>query len=186
MLVLAGAIVLETFSLLGALREVNLMRGERTLLYWLRHTRNAEIVVVLGEDIAAIIGLVLALGFVTLTYITGDPVYDAIGSIVIGVILIVVAIFIAVRVQALLVGKSAEPDLLASIIRAIEADPHIETLLNTITLQLGPKVMLAAKIKMTSGLSIDEAVEHINQLEVRIKAEHPVVGWCFIEPDVKD
>jgi cation diffusion facilitator family transporter len=186
MVVLAGAIVLETFSLLGALREVNLMRGERTLLYWLRHTRNAEIVVVLGEDIAAIIGLVLALGFVTLTYITGDPVYDAIGSIVIGVILIVVAIFIALRVQALLVGKSAEPDLQASIIRAIEADPHIETLLNTITLQLGPKVMLAAKIKMTSGLSIDEAVRHINQLEVRIKAEHPVVGWCFIEPDVKD
>jgi divalent metal cation (Fe/Co/Zn/Cd) transporter len=102
------------------------------------------------------------------------------------VILIVVAIFIAIRVQALLVGKSAEPDLQASIIRAIEADPHIETLLNTITLQLGPKVMLAAKIKMTSGLSIDQAVEHINQLEVRIEVEHPVVGWCFIEPDVKD
>jgi divalent metal cation (Fe/Co/Zn/Cd) transporter len=102
------------------------------------------------------------------------------------VILIVVAIFIAIRVQALLVGKSAEPDLQASIIRAIEADPHIEALLNTITLQMGPKVMLAAKIKMTSGLSIDEAVEHINQLEVRIKAEHAMVGWCFIEPDVKD
>jgi cation diffusion facilitator family transporter len=133
MLVLAGAIVLETFSLLGALREVNLMRGERSLVYWLRHTRNAEIVVVLGEDIAAIVGLVIALGFVTLTYITGNPVYDAIGSIVIGVILIVVAIFVAIRVQSLLVGKSAEPDLQASITRAIEADPHIEALLNTNT-----------------------------------------------------
>jgi len=186
MLVLAGAIVLETFSLMGALREVNLMRGDRSLRYWLRHTRNAEIVVVLGEDIAAIVGLVIALGFVTMTYVTGDPVYDAIGSIVIGVVLIFVAIFVAIRVQSLLVGKSAEPDLQASIIRAIEADPNIEALLNTITLQFGPKVMLAAKIKMTSGLTIEAAVEHINQLEAHIKAEHPVVGWCFIEPDTKD
>ena len=186
MLVLAGAIVLETVSLLGALREVNLMRGQRSLRYWLKNTRNAEIVVVLGEDIAALIGLVLALGFLTMTYFTGNPVYDAIGSICIGVVLIVVAIFIGIRVQSLLVGKSAEPDLRASIVAAIEADSNIQQLLHTITLQFGPKVMLAAKIHMTPGISIETAVVHINQLEARIKAEHPSVGWCFIEPDNKD
>jgi cation diffusion facilitator family transporter len=186
MLVLAGAILLELFSLAGAVREANLMRGERSFRFWLKHTRNAEIVVVLGEDLAAIIGLVLALGFLSMTYLTNDPVYDAIGSVCIGVVLIIVAIFIAVRVRALLIGQSAEPDLQSSIIRAIESDPNIEALLNTITLQFGPKVMLAAKIQMKSGISIDEAVTHINLLESRIKTENPTVGWCFIEPDNQD
>ena len=186
MLVLAGAIVLESLSLAGALREANLMRGERSFGYWLKHTRNAEIVVVLGEDAAALIGLLLALGFLTMTLITGNPVYDALGSICIGVVLIIVAIFIAVRVQSLLVGKSAEPDLQASIIKAIDSDPNIHRLLNTITLQFGPKVMLAAKIEMTPGISIEEAVAHINLLEASIKAQNPTVGWCFIEPDSLD
>jgi|TARA_B110000503_G_scaffold15091_3_gene21010 cation diffusion facilitator family transporter len=186
MLVLAGAIILESFSLAGAVREANLMRGEQSFRHWFKHTRNAEIVVVLGEDVAAIIGLILALGFLTLTSITGDPVYDALGSICIGVVLIIVAIFIAVRVQSLLVGKSAEPELQASIIKAIESDPNIHRLLNTITLQFGPKVMLAAKIEMTPGISIEDAVTHINLLEISIKAQNPTVGWCFIEPDCVD
>ena len=186
MLVLAGAIVLESFSLAGAVREANLMRGEQSFRYWLKHTRSAEIVVVLGEDIAAIIGLILALGFLTMTFITGNPVYDALGSICIGVVLIIVAIFIAVRVQSLLVGKSAEPELQALIIKIIDSDPNIQRLLNTITLQFGPKVMLAAKIEMTPGISIEEAVTHINQLEVSIKAQNPAVSWCFIEPDCQD
>lgn len=162
------------------------MRDEQSFRYWFKHTRNAEIVVVLGEDVAAIIGLILALGFLTLTSITGDPVYDALGSICIGVVLIIVAIFIAVRVQSLLVGKSAEPELQASIIKAIESDPNIHRLLNTITLQFGPKVMLAAKIEMTPGISIEDAVTHINLLEISIKAQNPTVGWCFIEPDCVD
>ncbi len=104
--ILLLAIVLESFSLLGCLREIKLVRGERPFREWLRHTRNAELVVVLGEDIGAELGLALALVFLTLAAVTGNPVYDAIGSICIGVVLLVISIFIASRVRTLLVGRS--------------------------------------------------------------------------------
>jgi cation diffusion facilitator family transporter len=186
MLVLAVSILLEAGSLAGCVREINKLRGEKPLLRWLAGTRNAELVVVLGEDVAALMGLVLALGFVALATLTGNPVFDAIGSIAIGVVLVFVSIFIAVRIKGLIIGRSAEDDLRAGINAEIEADPAILELLNAITLQLGPQVMLAVKIRMTPELSIREAVDHINRLEVRIKAKFPEVKWCFVEPDIAD
>ncbi|MCL4776427.1 MAG: cation diffusion facilitator family transporter [Gammaproteobacteria bacterium] len=186
MAVLAVAIVLEALSLAGALREIRRLRGEQPLLDWVRQTRSAELVVILGEDIAALVGLVVAFGFLGLTVLTGDPVYDALGSVVIGAVLVTVSMFIAQRIRGLLVGRSAEPALRAVIDRIIAADPAIDRVLNTITVQMGPKVMLAAKIAMRRGLSIDEAVLRINELERRLKAEAPQIGWCFIEPDLED
>lgn len=186
MVVLAVAIVLEALSLAGALREIRRLRGEQPLLDWVRQTRSAELVVILGEDIAALVGLVVAFGFLGLTVLTGDPVYDALGSVVIGAVLVTVSMFIAQRIRGLLVGRSAEPALRAVIDRIIAADPAIDRVLNTITVQMGPKVMLAAKIAMRRGLSIDEAVLRINELERRLKAEAPQIGWCFIEPDLED
>ncbi|MDH3977667.1 MAG: cation diffusion facilitator family transporter [Gammaproteobacteria bacterium] len=186
LVILGLAILLEGASLFGALGEIRKLRQGRPFGYWLKNTRNAELIVVLGEDVAAEIGLVLAFIFVSLAGITGDPRYDAIGSICIGVVLIVVSIFVAIRIKALIVGQSAEPRLLAMIERIIERDPAIECLLNTITMQVGPKIMLAIKIKMHSGLSIDEAVAHINALERDLKAQVPSIGWCFVEPDVVD
>jgi cation diffusion facilitator family transporter len=184
--VLVVAIVLESGSLLGALNEIRKIRRGRAFSDWLKHTRNAELVVVLGEDIAALAGLVIAFTFVSLAVATGDTRWDAAGSIAIGVVLIVVAIFIAFRISALLIGKSAEPRLEAGIRDIINRDPAIDELLNTITLQMGPKVVLAAKVRMRSDLSIGEAVTHLNELEAEIKQQHPEVGWCFIEPDVTD
>ncbi len=184
--VLGIAIVLETGSLVGCLNEIRKIRRDRAFGTWLEHTRNAELVVVLGEDIAALAGLALAFVFVSLAAWTGDTRFDAIGSIAIGAVLILVAAFIAVRISALLIGKSAEPHLERRIEALIAADPAIEKLLNTITLQMGPKVVLAAKVKMQPGLTIETAVDRINELERRIKEEAPEVGWCFVEPDVSD
>jgi cation diffusion facilitator family transporter len=186
LLVLGVSIGLETFSTLGCLREINKLRKGRTLGAWLKTTRNAELVVVLGEDVAALVGLVLAFIFVSLAAATGNPVFDAMGSIVIGVVLIVVSIFIAVRIKGLIVGRSAEEDLQEAIRVQIEASEGIEDLLNAITLQLGPQVMLAIKVRMTTGLTVEQAVENINQLERAIKAKFPEVAWCFVEPDVAD
>jgi cation diffusion facilitator family transporter len=186
LLVLGIAIVLETGSLLGCLREIGKTRGERSLVEWVKTTRNAELVVVLGEDIAALVGLVLAFMFVGLAALTGDTRFDAIGSISIGVVLIAVSIFLARRIRMLLVGSSAETDLREGIEALISQDPMIERLLNAITLHFGPKVMLAAKIKMKPGITIDEAVMHINALEKRIHERFPEIGWCFMEPDVED
>lgn len=186
MLVLGVSVVLEFGSLAGCLREINKLRGAKPFGKWLSGTRNAELVVVLGEDIAALVGLVLALGFVALATLTGNMVFDAIGSIAIGVVLIIVSIFIAVRIKGLIIGTSAEDDLRTAIDSEIRADPAIRELFNAITLQLGPQVMLAAKVRMTPGISIDEAVVQINRLEARIKEKFPEVKWCFVEPDSSD
>jgi cation diffusion facilitator family transporter len=186
LLVLAVAVVLEALSLLGCLREIGKIRGTKSLRVWLTHTRNAELVVVLGEDIAAIVGLLLAFVFLGLSAMTGEPVFDAVGSIAIGIVLVTVSIFVAWRIRSLLVGRSAEPELVALINEIIAADTAIDKLLNTITLQFGPDVMLAAKIRFDPDLTLNEAVARINALEVRIKQHAPAVRWCFIEPDVTD
>ncbi|MEZ5498188.1 MAG: cation diffusion facilitator family transporter [Steroidobacteraceae bacterium] len=184
--VLAVSILLETFSLLGCLREIGKLRGGRSLRNWLRGTRNAELVVVLGEDVAALIGLVLAMGFVALASITGESRYDAIGSILIGIVLVLVSIFVALRMKSLIVGTSASEDFRAALDSALASDSNIDAVLNAITLQFGPKIMLAAKIRLRPGLSADEAVVAINALERELKAHLPELGWCFIEPDVTD
>ncbi len=183
LLVLGVAVVLETFSLLGCLREIRSIRGEQPFRQWLKHTRNSELVVVLGEDIAAIIGLCLAFIFLLVAYITGDPVYDAMGSISIGVILIVISIFIATRVRSLLVGRSAEPIVQQKIIEIITAQPDIAELYNIITIQFGPDTMLAAKIRMRDGMELNAAIDSINEMERQLKEALPKLRWCFIEPD---
>ncbi|RMF98075.1 MAG: cation diffusion facilitator family transporter [Gammaproteobacteria bacterium] len=186
LVVLGLAILLEGSALFGVLREIRGIRRGRGFRSWLRSTRNAELLVVLGEDVAALTGLLLAMGFLGWAAWSGEPHWDALGSIAIGMVLIVVSIFVAIRIRGLIVGKSADPLLRELIDGMISADPVIEELLNTITLQMGPRIMLAAKIRMRPGLSIEEAVTHINRLEARIKSELPQVGWCFIEPDVSD
>ncbi|MCI0516678.1 MAG: cation diffusion facilitator family transporter [Woeseiaceae bacterium] len=186
LLVLGVAIVLETFSLLGCLREVRHIRGERPFRDWLRHTRNSALVVVLGEDVAALVGLVLAFAFVSLAALTGNTVFDAVGSICIGIVLLTISVFLVVRVQSLLVGRSADPQIQQSIAETIRRYPDIEEVFNTITMQFGPDTMLAAKIRLKSGLDIDRAVALINGLEEELKAHIPELRWCFIEPDTAD
>ena len=185
-LVLSVAIVLEAASLYGALREIKKVRGERPFREWLKHTRSSELVVVLGEDIGAQLGLVLALGFLVAAAITGNPVYDAMGSICIGVILILISAFIAWRIRSLLVGRSADPDIQEAIDEIIAQQDGIEQVFNTITMQFGPDTMLAAKIKMRPDMSIGNAVDSINALERELKARIPKLRWCFIEPDNED
>ena len=186
LLVLVFAMVLEGFSLFGCLREIRNVRANRSFGDWLKHTRNSELVVVLGEDIAALLGLVLAFAFVSMASLTNNPTYDAFGSISIGVVLIIVSIFVATRVRSLLVGRSADPLIQEAIENIIGQEPDIEKVFNTITMQFGPDTMLAAKIKMRSGLDIDAAIDSINALERRLKDEIPNLQWCFIEPDVVD
>jgi cation diffusion facilitator family transporter len=184
--VLIIAIILETFSLLGCLREIRKVRGARPFRLWLEHTRSSELVVVLGEDIAALLGLCLALLFISLAVVSGNPVFDAVGSMCIGLVLIVISVFLSLRVQSLLVGRSADPLIQEAIDKVIQDDEDIEHVFNTITMQMGPYTMLAAKIKLKSGIDIDTAVDDINDLETRLKEEIPNLKWCFIEPDSYD
>lgn len=184
--VLVFAMLLEGGSLFGALREIGKVRGDRPFREWLKHTRSSELVVVLGEDIGAQLGLMLALVFLGLALYTGNPVYDAMGSICIGVVLLIISAFVGWRVRSLLVGRSADPEIQEVIEKILLEDPDIERVLNTITIQFGPDTMLAVKIKMNSRLTIDEAVGHINDLERNLKARIPKLKWCFVEPDITD
>lgn len=186
LLVLGVAIILETFSLLGCLREIGEIRGERPFRDWLRHTRNSALVVVLGEDIAALLGLVLAFAFLSLAGMTGNVIFDALGSMCIGAILVVISVLLSLRVRALLVGQSADPYVRSAIDECLANEPAVETVFNSITIQFGPDTMLATKIKLKSGISIEEAVAAINSLESRLKARIPELKWCFVEPDNDD
>jgi divalent metal cation (Fe/Co/Zn/Cd) transporter len=184
--VLFLAIILEGSSLFGALREIRKVRGERPFREWLKHTRNSELVVVLGEDIGAELGLVLALGFLIGAAVTGNPMYDAFGSISIGVVLLVISMFVASRVRSLLVGRSADPEIQQTIDDIMCKQDGIEFVFNTITIQFGPDTMLAAKVKIQSDVNIEAAVHSINALERKLKERIPNLKWIFIEPDVAD
>jgi len=185
-LVLLVSIVLEGGSLRGCLVEIGKVRNRRSLWEWVRTTRSSELLVVLGEDVAALVGLSIALVFVLLAVVTGDPRFDAFGSICIGGLLVLVAIFISAKVKSLLIGRSADPDTVAKIRAVIEADDDVLELYNAMTLQMGPQAMLAIKIRMRESLSVGEAARAINQLERDIKTVIPDIGWCFVEIDVDD
>jgi cation diffusion facilitator family transporter len=184
--VLTFAIVLESFSLLGCVREIAHLRQDRPFREWIVNTRNSAMVVVFAEDVAALLGLGLALVFVSLAAITGDPFYDAIGSMCIGVVLVVVSVFLSARVRSLLVGRSADPVIREAIDKIIKDDEAVLEVLNIITMQFGPDTMLAAKIRMRPDESLASAIRSINTLERRLKRGIPELKWSFIEPDDSD
>ncbi|MCP4005800.1 MAG: cation diffusion facilitator family transporter [bacterium] len=186
LLVLGVSIALESVSMAGCMREVNAIRGSMSVWRWLKSSRSSELVVVFGEDFAALLGLVVAFSFVALAAITGNPVYDAYGSLAIGALLVLVAAFIGSLVAKLLIGRSADPEVTAAISKGIADDPQILEVFNVITLQVGSQFMLAAKVRLDSSLPLGEAVRHINALEARLKAEVPGLGWSFMEMDSSD
>ena len=181
--VLGAAIILEGLSFYGVYLEAKKMAGEQSLMEWLKTTRNAEIVVVLGEDFAAMLGLIFAFLALSLVMVTGEPLYDAFGSMVIGVLLIIVAVGLVIRLQGLLVGRSAEPALRELAESIIAEKQGVARLFNMVTLHMGPKVLLAAKIQLDAHLTVDQAAHLINAIEDELKADRPEIGWCYIEID---
>lgn len=183
--VLVFGIVAESVSMRACLVEVNKARGERTLWQWFRESRQAELVVIFGEDLAALFGLVFALAAVMLAVITGNPVWDAVGTVAIGVLLIVVAVFVAVEVKAMLIGQSVDPARQAQMRKFLEGRPEIGKVISLITLQLGNDAMVSVQAEMSEQQSAASLVEQINQVERAFKAEFPEVLWSFFEPELK-
>lgn len=184
--ILAFSIAAEGMSLWGCLGEIKKDRGEQSLWQWFRTSRQSELLVVLGEDLAALGGLVLAFGFILLSILTGNPMWDAVGSIAIGVLLVVVAVLVGVEVKALLVGQSATPQRIAQMRTHLEAQPEVSKVFNLLTQQLGGEIMLAVKAQMAPQPSDVALVEAINRVEKGLKAQFPDVRWIFFEPDVRD
>jgi cation diffusion facilitator family transporter len=184
--VLLFSIIAESISMWGCLREVNKERRGRSLMRWFRETRQSELLVVFGEDLAALLGLSFALIAVVLTMITGNPLYDAGGSIVIGALLLVIALMIGIEVQALLIGQSVEPEQRAQMLEFLQKREEIDQIFNLLTLQLGKDVMVAIKAKMAAMDSAEALVKAINRCEADLKQAFPQVLWLFFEPDLED
>lgn len=183
--VLAVAILLETGSLLGAVREIRKIAHGRTLWRFFRESRNSELVVILGEDVAALAGLVIALAAVLLALVTDNPAFDAIGSIAVGVLLIVVAVLLAAEIKGMITGHSADREVQAEIRGFIERQPEVGQVLNLLTLQLGDDIMVAVKARMSEARDAQRLVEAINRVEVGLRAAVPAVRWIFFEPDTE-
>jgi cation diffusion facilitator family transporter len=183
--ILVFALAAEAVSLRACLHEVNKVRSGRSLWRWFRESRQSELVVVLGEDLAALLGLVLALAAVLATVFTQNPVWDALGSMAIGVVLIIVAIGIAVEIKGLLIGQSADPEVEARLRRFLESQSQIEKIYRILTLQLGTSLMVSVKACM-KGTSAREVVEAINRTEAALRGEFPEIQWLFFEPDITD
>jgi len=184
-LVLIIAIVLESFSLRTAIKESNHVRGKQGWISFIRHSKSPELPVVLLEDTAALSGLVLAFLGVGLTILTGNSLFDAIGTIAIGVLLVLVAIILGIETKSLLVGEGASSKDAVAIRNAINADPAVEALIHMKTLYLGPEELLvAAKVAFAASTKLTDVAAATNALEKRVREAVPVARVIYIEPDV--
>ena len=184
--VLVFGIVAESISMRGCLAEVNKARGDRNLWRWFRETRSSELLVIFGEDLAALLGLCFAAVSIGATMLTGNMMYDAIGTVAIGVLLVVVAILLAIEVKALLIGQGVEPQRRAELMAFLQARPEVSQVLNLITLQMGPDVMVAVKALMAPTADARGLIEAINTVERAMKTQFDDVRWSFLEPDFTD
>jgi cation diffusion facilitator family transporter len=183
--VLTFGIIAEGVSMRACMQEVNKARAGRSLWRWFRETRQAELVVIFGEDLAALLGLVFALVAVMLAVITGNPMWDALGTIAIGVLLIVVAVFVAVEVKALLIGQSVDQPTQKAIRDYLESQPQVARLRSLITLQLGADMMVSVHAEMRDAPSPRAMIEGINAIEAGMKERFPQVRWSFFEPEME-
>ncbi len=183
--VLVVAIGLESLSFRTAIRETNPLRAGASWPAFIRHARAPELPVILLEDFAALIGLVLALCGVGLTLLTGDGVWDGIGTLAISALLIAVAAVLAVETKSLLLGESATAEQQAAIERAISADGRVCRVIHLRTLHLGPEELLvAAKIAVPGTDRAVQVARAIDEAEARIRAAVPIARVIYLEPDI--
>ncbi len=184
-LVLVVAIGLETVSFRTALREANKSRGKRSLVKFVKDSRQPELPVILLEDAGALLGLVFALVGVGMAVITGDGRWDAVGAMAVGILLVVIAIFLAMEMATMLVGESALPEEVAAIRAALESAPLVERVIHLRTVHMGPdELLVAAKIAISQSETAAGIAAGINEAERALRAAVPTALYVFIEPDL--
>jgi cation diffusion facilitator family transporter len=183
-IILVVAIGLEGYSFLTAIRESRKVKGKATWWRFIRSAKDPDLPVVLLEDSAALIGLVFALLGVGLSLITGDPVWDGIGTLAIGALLAAVAITLIIETKSLLIGESASPAMQRQILAELEAG-RVERVIHLRTQHLGPEELLvAAKIALTPGLPLEEVAQAIDDAELRVRSAVPWAKRIYLEPDL--
>ena len=184
--VLGVSILLESFSLFTALSAAKEDRGSASLLQFIRHAKSPELPVVLLEDMAALVGLVLAFAGVGLTVLTHDPIWDAYGTLAIGALLVLVAVVLGIETSSLLVGEGATATDNLAIRKALEGSKGVRSIIHSKTLYLGPEeLMLAAKIEISASATGQEIADIINEAEANVRAAVPATRVIYLEPDVR-
>ncbi|GAB2628181.1 cation diffusion facilitator family transporter [Prescottella soli] len=183
--ILLVAIALESYSFVTAMGESRPLKGNASWWSFIRTSRTPELPVVLLEDTGALIGLVLALGGVGLTMLTGDPVWDGIGTLCIGVLLGIIAIVLIIEMKSLLIGEGATQDEENRILSALVDGVRIDRVIHCRTQYLGPEeILVAAKVGIAPGSGIEDVATAIDEAEVRIRAAVPAARLIYIEPDL--
>jgi cation diffusion facilitator family transporter len=184
--ILLIAILLETLSFRTAIIEANHVKEPKTGWWsFVRRSKQPELPVVLLEDLGALVGLVIALTAVATSIVTDEPVYDAIGTLSIGVLLVVIATILAIEMKGLLIGEAASPTDEQAIAGAIEVEPSVKRLIHMRTQHIGPdELLVAAKIELLDGLEVAEVTEIVNRVESSIRRAVPSARLIYLEPDI--
>ncbi|WP_051722672.1 cation diffusion facilitator family transporter [Streptomyces albus] len=183
--VLVFAIIAEVFSFRTAIKESNAIRGDQSWTQFVRHAKAPELPVVLLEDLGALVGLILALGGVGLALATGDGVWDGVGTLCIGVLLILIAIVLAVETKSLLLGEAAGADAVEKINHALVDGETVTRVIHMRTLHLGPdELLVAAKVAVEHGDTGQEIAAAIDAAEARVREAVPIARVIYLEPDI--
>jgi cation diffusion facilitator family transporter len=183
--ILLVAILLETFSFRTAIVEANKVRGDSGWWAFIRRSKNPELPVVLLEDLGALVGLVLALAGVTIAHLTEDPMWDGIGTLSIGVLLLVISAILAFEMKGLLIGETADEAVEEQITAAITSDPEVQALIHLRTQHLGPdELLVGAKVCFSPALTVAGLADAINRLESTVRAAVPTARVIYVEPDL--
>jgi cation diffusion facilitator family transporter len=185
--ILLLAIGLETFSLRTAIKEANHVRPKDRSWWWfIRNAKSPELPVVLLEDVGAEIGLAFALLGLTMAEVTDDPRWDAVGSIAIGVLLVVIAGILAIEMKGLLIGEAALEDVQAEVEAALNASPDVNSVIHLRTMHLAPdQLLVAAKVDFAHSLTMAEHADRVDQAEACIRSAVPTAVTIYIEPDIR-
>ena len=184
-IILLLAAGLEFFSLKGALGAMAQEKGDRSLWRWFRETHSSELMVVIGEDLAALLGLIIAFVMLGLAMLTGDTAYDAVGSMLIGILLITVAVLVGKEVHSLLLGET-DATVRDEIQQYLNNQPGVLRVFTLWAINHGNGVMVAVKAELKPDMTVDEAAREINAMERHIKETHARVKWIFFEIDNTD
>ncbi len=185
MVILFLSLLLEGWATYKNVVELNIRRKGKPFIKYLSDSKDSDLVVVFGENSAAVLGLVVALIALVLATLTGDGMWDGLGGLLVGIVLVGVAAFLAYEVKSLIVGEAADAEIAEAARVCATEDPRITGVLNLFTVQQGPaEVIVVIKLGFTLSLTIEEVCRSINEFEDRLRARAPEVHWCFVEPDI--
>jgi cation diffusion facilitator family transporter len=183
--ILAFSLAIEGWATFKNIVELNKRRRGKPFFRYLSESKDSDLVVVFGENSAAVLGLALALVALLLAMFTGENYWDGAGTLAIGVVLVGVAVFLAHEVKSLIVGEAADPDIAEAARQTAQEDSRVTGVLNLITVQQGPgEVIVSIKLGFTLSLTVEEVSRAINEFESRLRARTPEARWIFVEPDI--